>query len=87
MQLKIGSTYIPQTPIIGHAGNICTNSKIPLDNSVFLSELHAGMNILFDCKRHININKTNFAINGRPYDVTLATALGITAANLTAKKK
>ena len=28
------------------------------------------MNVLFDCKRHININKLNFAIIERPYDVT-----------------
>jgi len=37
---------------------------------VFLSELHQALNILFDCKRHVNINKLNFAINDRPYDVT-----------------
>lgn len=39
------------------------------------------MNILFDCKRHININKANFAINNRPYDVTISKALGIPPAN------
>lgn len=72
---------------MGHAGNICINSKIKLDNSVYLSELHAGLNLLFDCKKHININKTNFAINARPYDVTMSTAMGIPSANLTAKKK
>ena len=37
---------------------------------MFLSELHQALNILFDCKRHVNINKLNFAINDRPYDVT-----------------
>lgn len=34
------------------------------------------MNALFDCKRHININKLNFSINERPYDVTLDYLLG-----------
>lgn len=72
---------------MGHAGNICINSKIKTDNSIYLSELHAGLNILFDCKKHININKANFAINARPYDVTMTTAMGITSANLTNKKK
>lgn len=33
------------------------------------------MNLLFDCKRHININKLNFAINERPYDVTLGSSI------------
>lgn len=48
------------------------NPLVLEDNSVFLSELHQALNILFDCKRHININKLNFAINERPYDITLA---------------
>lgn len=52
------------------------NSNISADNSVFLSELHQAMNLFFDCKKHININKLNFAINERPYDVTLNTFLG-----------
>lgn len=57
------------------------NSLVQQDNSVYLSELHQAMNLLFDCKRHININKLNFAINERPYDVTmnstiLATTVG-----------
>lgn len=43
--------------------------------------------MLFDCKKHININKVNFAINNRPYDVTMNTAMGMSAANLTFKKK
>lgn len=30
------------------------------------------MNCLFDTQKHININKLNFAINDRPYDVTLS---------------
>lgn len=34
------------------------------------------MNCLFDTKRHININKLNFAINERPYDVTLSKLFG-----------
>lgn len=36
------------------------------------------MNVLFDCKKHININKVNFAVNERPYDVTLINFLGNT---------
>ena len=45
------------------------------------------MNILFDCKKHININKANFAVNQRPYDVSMSTALGMTPAQLSTKKK
>ena len=46
------------------------------------------MNMLFDAKKHININKLNFAINERPYDVTLATMLGSTdTVNLTQAKR
>lgn len=78
MQLKISSNYIPQTPITGHAGNVVLNPSIQLDNSVFLSELHQAMNLLFDVKRHININKVNFAVNERPYDVTLNEMMGAT---------
>lgn len=37
------------------------------------------MNVLFDTKRHININKLNFAVNERPYDVTLNEMLGASA--------
>lgn len=44
------------------------------------------MNMLFDCKKHININKTNFAVNERPYDVTMTTATGITL-NTTKKRR
>lgn len=62
------------------------NSKTTYDNSVYLSELHAAMNMLFDCKKHININKTNFAVNERPYDVTMSTATGITL-NTTKKRR
>ena len=40
MQLKIGSTYVPQNPILGHGGNIVMNQQIQQDNSVYLSELH-----------------------------------------------
>lgn len=47
------------------------NANVPYDNSVYLSELQQAMNVLFDTKRHININKLNFAINERPYDVTM----------------
>jgi hypothetical protein len=36
--------------------------------------------MLFDCKKHININKLNFAINERPYDVTGSTYFGLTPA-------
>lgn len=43
------------------------------------------MNLLFDCKKHININKTNFAVNERPYDVTMASAGGISLS--TTKKR
>ena len=29
LQLKVGSDYIPQYPILGHAGNIIMNNSIP----------------------------------------------------------
>lgn len=48
MQLKIGSTYIPQNPVLGHAGNIVTNTMNLLDNTQFLVQLHAQLNRLFD---------------------------------------
>ena len=86
MQLKVGSTYIPQNPIVGHAGNIVINGTNKYDNSIYLSELHSAMNMLFDCKKHININKTNFAPNARPYDVTFSSVLGIPAGSMTTKK-
>ena len=45
------------------------------------------MNLLFDASKHININKVNFAINERPYDVTLFEMLGIGNTNLTDLKR
>jgi hypothetical protein len=44
------------------------------------------MNILFDTSKHININKLNFSINERPYDVTLSKMYNIQGANLTTLK-
>lgn len=49
--------------------------------------MHSSMNMLFDCKKHININKVNFAINERPYDVTMNIASGITLTNYPNKKR
>lgn len=43
--------------------------------------------MLFDCKRHININQVNFAPNQRPYDVTLDSIINISGIYLGAKKK
>lgn len=76
MQLKTGSTFLPQMPIVGHAGNIIMNPNVPYSNAVYLSELHQALNLLFDCKRHTNINGLNFAINERPYDITMSTVQG-----------
>lgn len=55
------------------------NPTIQQDNSVFLSELQQALNVLFDTKRHININKLNFCINERPYDVALNEMYGASA--------
>lgn len=44
------------------------------------------MNLLFDCKRHININKLNFSINDRPYDVNLNKMFAVDVTS-TPKKK
>lgn len=44
------------------------------------------MNVLFDTKRHININKLNFAVNERPYDVTLNEMLGASASGRAVNK-
>lgn len=71
---------------MGHAGNIVMNPSIQQDNSVFLSELHQALNVLFDTKRHININKLNFAVNERPYDVTLNEMIATTATGGTNNK-
>ena len=45
------------------------------------------MNLLFDCKKYISINKTNFAPNQRPYDVSMKTFAGLTAAQFTSRKR
>lgn len=68
MQLKIGSDYIPQYPITGHAGNVIKNSDIDEDNTDFIISLYKCFNHLFDVNQKGVITPINFAINNRPYD-------------------
>ena len=39
MQLKVGTDFIPQTAIVGHAGNLECNSVVPYDCTPFYVEL------------------------------------------------
>lgn len=74
IQTKIGLEYFPDQPLEGHGGNPYALTKQDENNWIYLYELHKLFGTLNDTLSGTIINKHNFAINERPYDVTNTTA-------------
>lgn len=70
LQATIGFERYPEFPLEGHAGNTRVENKYDKDNSIFYGELLRCFSHPADAKSHTIINKYNFALNDRPYDIT-----------------
>lgn len=70
LQIKIGLEYFPDKALEGHAGNPYLVDKEGENNWIFLYELWKNFGHLNDVFQHNIINRHNFCINERPYDVT-----------------
>lgn len=68
MQLKVGTDYIPQTPIIGHAGNLAKNNIIKADCTAFFTELVRAYGYLFNPSHKMFITPQQFVLNERGWD-------------------
>ncbi|HMW40261.1 MAG TPA: hypothetical protein PKD57_12720 [Saprospiraceae bacterium] len=74
LQAKFGIDYVPDKPIEGHGGNPDLYSLTDVNNEIYLRELYRSFNIVNVQQPDCVVNKFNFAINQRPYDVTKTTA-------------
>lgn len=70
IQTKVGLEWFPDKPLEGHGGNPYVIGKGGENNWVFLYELWKTFGHMNDVFQHHIINRHNFAINERPYDVT-----------------
>lgn len=70
LQAKFGIDYVPDKPIEGHGGN--PDMVLPTDknNETFIRELYRCFNISNFYSPTSIVNKYNFAINQRIFDVT-----------------
>jgi hypothetical protein len=72
-QMRVGTEYIPTTPITGHTGCIRTDrgsGVIKGDYSAFLVETQKAWGKFFDMSDSTLINATNYTINSTPFDPT-----------------
>lgn len=70
LQAKFGIDYVPDKPIEGHGGNPEIYTTTDVNNEVFLRELYRCFNIVNVQQPDCVVNKFNYAVNQRPYDVT-----------------
>ena len=73
IQVKIGLEYFPDQPLEGHGGNPYALAKNEENNWIYLYELHKLFGTLNDTLSGTIMNRHNFAVNERPYNVTLTT--------------
>ena len=70
IQTKIGLEYFPEQQLMGHGGNPYALTKNDENNWIYIYELHKLFGTLNDTLSGSIINRHNFCINERPYDIT-----------------
>ena len=69
MQIRLKTQFYPSQPIVGNAGNP-EYYQGQSDNAPFLRQLYLSNNYIFNLNTPMpKINRVNFAINGRNYNV------------------
>lgn len=84
LQAKFGIDYVPDKPIEGHGGNPEIYSVNDVNNEIYMRELYRSFNIVNVQQPDCVVNRFNFAVNQRPYDVTKMTAYLVDGAGLAA---
>ena len=70
LQAKVGLEYYPEKALEGHGGNAYIVGASQKNNWVYIYELWRTFSHMNDIFQHTIINRYNFAIDERPYDVT-----------------